>query len=85
MGHDAVKGKLGFDYEDLGEQTLKNIPEPVRAYRVLSSRCGGPPGEGRQKRHPGDADPSSFGQGLEAGGDVHAVSVDPALFLHHIP
>ncbi len=36
MVHDAVKGKLGFEYEDLGEQTLKNIAEPVRVYRLLS-------------------------------------------------
>ena len=35
--------------------------------------------------HAGDADPSSFGQGLEAGGDVHPIPVDPAFFLHHIP
>lgn len=30
----AVKGKVGASFEDLGEQTVKNIPEPVRAYRV---------------------------------------------------
>ncbi len=36
MVHDAIKGKLGFEYEDLGEQTLKNIAEPVRVYRLLS-------------------------------------------------
>src|SRR5512137_1576241 len=32
MVHDAVEGKLGFEYEDLGEQTLKNIAEPIRVY-----------------------------------------------------
>jgi len=36
MVHDAVQGKLGFEYEDLGKQSLKNIAEPVRVYRVLS-------------------------------------------------
>ncbi len=36
MVHDAVRGKLGFEYEDLGEQTLKNIAEPIRVYRLLS-------------------------------------------------
>ena len=36
MVHDSVKGKVGFEYEDLGEQTLKNVAEPVRVYRVLS-------------------------------------------------
>ncbi len=34
--HDQIKGKLGFEYQDLGEQTLKNIAEPVRVYRLLS-------------------------------------------------
>ncbi len=32
---DQVKSKLEFGFEDLGPQTVKNIPEPVRAYRVL--------------------------------------------------
>src|SRR5512139_747197 len=36
MVHDAVKGKVGFEYEDLGEQTLKNIAKPVRVHRLLS-------------------------------------------------
>jgi len=30
----AVKGKVGATFDDLGEQTVKNIAEPVRAYRV---------------------------------------------------
>jgi adenylate cyclase len=30
----AVRGKLGAGFEDQGEQKVKNIPEPVRAYRV---------------------------------------------------
>jgi len=34
--HDHVKNKLGLEYEFLGEKTVKNIPEPVRVYRVLS-------------------------------------------------
>jgi adenylate cyclase len=36
MVHRHVKGKLGFDYEDLGEQALKNIAEPIQVYRLLS-------------------------------------------------
>jgi adenylate cyclase len=32
--HDVIKNKLDLDCEDLGEQEVKNIPEPVRAYRV---------------------------------------------------
>ena len=30
----AVKGKVGATFEDQGEQQVKNISEPVRAYRV---------------------------------------------------
>ena len=32
---DHVKGKLNVGYAYLGEQSVKNIPEPVRMYRVL--------------------------------------------------
>jgi len=34
--HEEVKNKLGLEYEYLGEQEVKNIPEPVGVYRVLS-------------------------------------------------
>jgi TolB-like protein len=30
----AVRGKVRASFEDQGEQTVKNIPEPVRTYRV---------------------------------------------------
>jgi len=33
--YDQVKNKLTLGYEYLGEQIVKNIPEPVRAYKVL--------------------------------------------------
>ena len=33
--YDQVKNKLAFGYEYVGEQTVKNIREPVRVYRVL--------------------------------------------------
>src|ERR1700680_1223341 len=32
--HDQVKNKLALSYEDLGEQAVKNIAEPVHVYRV---------------------------------------------------
>ena len=32
--HDQVRGRLGLPYEDLGEQSLKNIPNPVRVFAV---------------------------------------------------
>ena len=34
---DHVKNKVGLEYDYLGEKTVKNIPEPVRVYRVLSA------------------------------------------------
>jgi class 3 adenylate cyclase len=34
--YEEVKNKLGLEYEYLGEQEVKNIAEPVPAYRVLS-------------------------------------------------
>jgi adenylate cyclase len=33
--YDAIRGKLELAYEFLGEQRVKNIAEPVRAYRVI--------------------------------------------------
>jgi len=30
-----VKGKVDFGFDDLGEQEVKNIPEPVRIFKVL--------------------------------------------------
>ncbi len=33
--YDQVKNKLDLGYEYLGEQAVKNIPEPVRVYRIL--------------------------------------------------
>ncbi len=32
--HEQVRGKLDFSWEDLGEQKVKNVAEPVRAYRM---------------------------------------------------
>src|SRR6201987_6446886 len=32
--YDQVRGKLGVEFTDLGEQTLKNIARPIRAYAV---------------------------------------------------
>ena len=33
--YDHVKSKLALSYEDLGAQSVKNIAEPVRTYRVV--------------------------------------------------
>ena len=38
--YDQVRGKVAVEFADLGEQTLKNIARPVRAYAVgLSANC----------------------------------------------
>ncbi len=34
--YDAIENKIGLEYEYLGEREVKNIPKPIRAYRVLS-------------------------------------------------
>ena len=43
---DQVGDRLEVTYEDLGEQTLKNINRPIRVYRVLLSRQNAEPGDG---------------------------------------
>src|SRR5271167_3083087 len=39
---DQVRDKLSFSFEDLGERNVKNIPRPVRAYRVKLTDDGPP-------------------------------------------
>ena len=34
--HESIRGRLGLGFGYLGEQDVKNIPEPVQAYRVLA-------------------------------------------------
>ena len=38
--YDQVRGKVGVDFTDLGEQNLKNIARPVRAYAVAGDGLG---------------------------------------------
>jgi hypothetical protein len=38
--YDQVKSKVALSYEDLGEQSVKNIAEPVRVYRVRWEAAG---------------------------------------------
>src|SRR4029077_2314937 len=37
---DYVRGKVGVEFADLGEQNLKNIARPVRAYAVVRDGLG---------------------------------------------
>ena len=32
--HRQIRGKIGIDYDDMGQQVLKNIAEPMRVWRV---------------------------------------------------
>jgi adenylate cyclase len=41
--HDQVQGRLECDFEDIGEQTLKNIARPVRVYRLHDRDDVSPP------------------------------------------
>jgi TolB-like protein len=38
--YDQVRGKVGVEFADLGEQNLKNIDRPVRAYAVVRDGLG---------------------------------------------
>jgi TolB-like protein len=38
--YEQVRGKVAVEFADLGEQTLKNIARPVRAYAVVGDRAG---------------------------------------------
>ena len=38
--YDQVRGKVDIEFTDLGEQSLKNIARPVRAYAVAGDRPG---------------------------------------------
>src|SRR5208282_5872511 len=40
---DQVRDKLSFSFDDLGDRDVKNIPRPVRAYRVKLSDDGRSP------------------------------------------
>ena len=42
----AVKGKVAAGFEDQGEQQVKNIPDPVRAYRVRPEGAAAAPAAG---------------------------------------
>jgi TolB-like protein/Flp pilus assembly protein TadD len=38
--YEQVRGKVNVDFTDLGEQSLKNISRPVRAYAVVRNEAG---------------------------------------------
>ncbi|MGH8675388.1 MAG: adenylate/guanylate cyclase domain-containing protein [Burkholderiales bacterium] len=50
--YDQIAGKLDLGFSDLGEQSLKNIDRPVRAYRVDRDKRATPALARRPKRSP---------------------------------
>src|SRR5213593_395534 len=44
--HDEIRHKLSLAYDDLGEQSFKNIAAPVHVYRVVWPREQAPGPEG---------------------------------------
>jgi len=39
VARSAIKGKLAVDLQDAGEHRLKNIPEPLRVFKVISGKA----------------------------------------------
>jgi len=70
--YDQVKNKLALQYEDLGEQQVKNIAEPVRVWRVVLEVPSPLVGEGQGEGAAGEGgssesrvrSPKSKGQNL---------------------
>jgi class 3 adenylate cyclase len=48
--YDQARGKVAIEFTDLGEQSLKNIARPVRAYAVVRDGLG--PSLGRERAAP---------------------------------
>ena len=53
--HDYVRGKVGVEFVDLGEQNLKNIALPIRAYAVVWD--GSNPAIQTERARPGPLSP----------------------------
>ena len=49
---DEVRDKLDVAFEDMGEQSLKNIARPVRVYRVATGEPGARPRHRVQPKRP---------------------------------
>ena len=55
--YDQVKSKLTLQYESLGEQTVKNIAEPVRVYRVGLETTDTQPAPSAERQSSGEKPP----------------------------
>jgi len=54
--HDHVRRKLPYGFEDLGEQSVKNIAQPIRVFRLIS--------ETMKLENPSDAEASQVPSGV---------------------
>ncbi len=52
--YEQIKNKLALKYEDLGEQRVKNITEPVRVWRIRLEESGSPKSGVRSPESKGD-------------------------------
>ena len=48
--HATLRGRIAGGFADLGEHTVKNIPEPIRAYRALAAGESAPARPARDRR-----------------------------------
>jgi class 3 adenylate cyclase len=46
--HDHTSSKLDVAFEDLGEQTVKNLKRPIHVYRVVAAESGETPSIGER-------------------------------------
>ncbi len=78
---EAVANKLGAQFTDLGDQTVKNIPAPIRAYLVGGAISGASPGNVRAEKQDwlGRAVSSWRGMGMLLG--VSAAGLAGAFLL----
>ena len=53
--YDQVRGKVGVEFTDLGEQNFKNIARPIRAYAAVWDRLGSVTKGGRMASSPSSA------------------------------
>jgi len=79
--YDQVKNKLPLQYEDLGEQTVKNIADPVRVWRVVlepataaGHKVPSPPVEQASSLYTARMAAPPEGQGEGAAGSAKAVT-----------
>ena len=75
--HDHVMKRLPFEFEDLGEQSVKNIAQPVRVYRLILNGRGtkSPPGESAAPLPDVEADMPSLSESVSAS-DPQAVEIE---------